>query len=325
MHTSILGALCSAFAAWALLFMLLKSGLAWRIAVDNPNQRSLHTAPVPRIGGLVVVGIALLAMSIAARSMQVMTVTAVGLMLISAVDDRRGLSVSSRLVTQLIAATVGAYTLLPAAPWWLYPLIVVAVVWSMNLYNFMDGADGLAGGMAVFGFGALAIAAESAGGHEVAVACACIAGAAGGFLFHNFPPAKIFLGDAGSVPLGFLAATIGVAGWKQGIWPPWFPILVFSPFIVDATVTVVRRGLSGRRIWQAHREHLYQRMATGRLGHTRTAVVWYGLMVIVGVSAIAAVRWPIRWQIGLLIAWLALYAALYALISRFIASAKNEA
>ena len=173
------------------------------------------------------VGVALIAMSIVARSIQLITVVAAGLMLLSAVDDRRGLKVRTRLLAQLIAAAVASYTLLPAASWWLIASIVVAIMWSMNLYNFMDGADGLAGGMTLFGFSAFAIVAASGGAYELAAACGCIAGAAAGFLFHNFPPAKVFLGDAGSVPLGFLAATLGVAGYQQRVWPAWFPLLVF--------------------------------------------------------------------------------------------------
>lgn len=311
--------------AWALLFALLKSGLALRIAIDKPNLRSLHSGIVPRVGGLAVAGIALIAMSIVAPSIQVVTVTAVGLMLLFAVDDRRGLEVRTRLLAQLIAAAIAAYTLLPAAPWWSLGPIVVAITWSMNLYNFMDGSDGMAGGMTLFGFGAFAVLAGSAGAYELAVACGCIAGAATGFLLHNFPPAKIFLGDAGSVPLGFLAAALGIAGWKQQVWPLWFPLLVFSPFIVDATATLLRRALAGKKVWESHREHLYQRMVTHGWGHARTAVAWYGVMALAGASGIAAVRWPIHRQIALLIAWGALYCALYTFVSRRIAPGKNEA
>lgn len=315
----------TAAAVWLLLFALLRSGLAWRIAVDRPNQRSLHSGAVPRVGGLAVIGVAVIAMSIVARSVQVITVITVGLMLLGAVDDRRGLAVRTRIAAQLIAASIAAYTLLPAAPGWLLALIVIAVMWSMNLYNFMDGADGLAGGMTLFGFGALAIVAATAGAYELAAAGACIAGAAAGFLLHNFPPARVFLGDAGSVSLGFLAATLAIAGWKQQLWPIWFPVLVFSPFIVDATITLFRRGAAGKKLWEAHRDHLYQRMVTNRWGHARTTAVWYGLMVLVGGSAIAAVKWPNRWQIGLLIGWAALYAVLYAVVSRLTAPEKNEA
>lgn len=307
---------------WALLFALLRSGLAWRIAVDNPNHRSLHSGTVPRVGGLAAVGVALIAMSIVARSIQLITVVAAGLMLLSAVDDRRGLKVHTRLLAQLIAAAVASSTLLPAASWWLIASIVVAIMWSMNLYNFMDGADGLAGGMTLFGFSAFAIVAANGGAYELAAACGCVAGAAAGFLFHNFPPAKVFLGDAGSVPLGFLAATLGVAGSEQRVWPAWFPVLVFSPFIVDATVTLVRRAFAGQKVWEAHREHLYQRMVMRGWGHARTAAAWYALMALVVASGIAAVSWPNRGQIGLLIGWVALYAVLYAVVSRLTAPDK---
>jgi UDP-N-acetylmuramyl pentapeptide phosphotransferase/UDP-N-acetylglucosamine-1-phosphate transferase len=319
---------CTAVAgilAWALLFALLRSGLALRIAVDKPNRRSLHSGVVPRIGGLVVVGVALVAMLIVAPSVQVITVTALGLMLLFAVDDRRGLSVRTRLLAQLIAAAIAAYTLQPAASWWFVAPIIVAIVWSMNLYNFMDGSDGLAGGMTLFGFGAFAVVASNAGAEELATACACVAGAAAGFLLHNFPPAKVFLGDAGSVPLGFLAAVLGIAGWQQQVWPLWFPVLTFSPFIVDASVTLMRRAVTGERVWEAHREHLYQRMVTNGWGHARTAVTWYAMMALAAGSAIAAVSWPIAWQIALLLGWLALYAVLYACIIRLVRERADEA
>src|SRR6188474_313713 len=102
MRAILIGSSATAFAAWALLFALLKSGIAWRIAVDRPNQRSLHSRAVPRVGGLIVIGTALIAMSIVAPSVQVITVGAVGLTLLSAIDDRRGLSVSTRLFVQLL-------------------------------------------------------------------------------------------------------------------------------------------------------------------------------------------------------------------------------
>lgn len=325
MRAALISSIVATVAAWLLLFILLRSGLAWRIAVDEPNRRSLHARAVPRVGGLVVVGIALAAMLIVAPTLQILTISTAGLMVVCTLDDRRGLSVSTRLIVQLVAAAVASLTLVPAAPLWLLALIIVVIVWSMNLYNFMDGADGLAGGMTAFGFGAFAIVATSAEAYAVAITCACIAGAAAGFLMHNFPPANVFLGDAGSVPLGFLAATIGIAGWNQGVWPVWFPILIFSPFVVDATVTVTRRALRGTPVWHAHREHLYQRMVTGGFGHTRTAAAWYALMAIVAASAIAAVSWSIGWQIALLIGWLALYAVLYAGIIRLVRAPINEA
>jgi UDP-N-acetylmuramyl pentapeptide phosphotransferase/UDP-N-acetylglucosamine-1-phosphate transferase len=145
----------------------------------------------------------------------------------------------------------------------------------------MDGSDGLAGGMALFGFGGYAVAALSGPTPQIdlGIASAAIAGAAAGFLLFNFHPARIFLGDSGSIPLGFLAGALGYWGWLKGTWPVWFPALVFAPFIADASVTLLRRLARGERFWQAHREHYYQRMVQLGMGHGRTACAWYLLML----------------------------------------------
>ena len=316
----------AAVLAWALLFALLRSGLALRIAVDKPNRRSLHSGVVPRIGGLVVAGIALVAMSIVAPSVQVITVIALGLMLLFAVDDRRGLSVRTRLVAQLIAAAIAAYTLQPAAPWWFMAPIIVAIVWSMNLYNFMDGSDGLAGGMTLFGFGAFAFVASkrrvpkswqplAAVSQVRPLASSCTI----------FRLRKYFWATPDRYPSASSQQSLGIAGWQQQVWPLWFPVLAFSPFIIDATVTLVRRAVAGKKVWEAHREHLYQRMVTNGWGHARTAIAWYAMMALAAGSAIAAVSWPIAWQITLLLGWLALYAVLYASISRLVRAPADEA
>jgi UDP-N-acetylmuramyl pentapeptide phosphotransferase/UDP-N-acetylglucosamine-1-phosphate transferase len=146
----------------------------------------------------------------------------------------------------------------------------------------MDGSDGLAAGMGVIGFGAYTIAADAA----TAVLCAAMAAATAAFLLHNFHPARIFLGDVGSIPIGFLAAAIGVVGWRNDAWPLWFPVLVFGPFIGDATVTLVRRLVRGERVWRAHREHYYQRMVRMGLGHRGTALAGYGAMLACGAAAL---------------------------------------
>jgi UDP-N-acetylmuramyl pentapeptide phosphotransferase/UDP-N-acetylglucosamine-1-phosphate transferase len=165
-------------------------------------------------------------------------------------------------------------------PWWALAILAFLMLWLVNLYNFMDGADGLAGGMALFGFAGYAIAALVS--HhplpELAWSAAAVSGAAFGFLLFNFHPARIFLGDAGSISLGFLAGALGYWGWRADVWPVWFPVLVFAPFIADASVTLARRLLRGEKFWQAHREHYYQRMVRSGIGHARTALAWYLLM-----------------------------------------------
>jgi UDP-N-acetylmuramyl pentapeptide phosphotransferase/UDP-N-acetylglucosamine-1-phosphate transferase len=298
-----------------LLRLLLASGWAARIALDLPNERSLHAAPIPRIGGIVLVGVCLAAAALVAPALRPILLIAGALALVSAWDDRHGLPVVLRFAVHLAAAAAAVMVLQADAPAWRVAAWVLLLTWAMNLYNFMDGSDGLAGGMALFGFGALGVGALGAA-PQFALACLCIAAAAGGFLWHNFHPARVFLGDAGSIPLGFLAGSLGLAGWARGLWPAWFPLLVFSPFVVDASLTLAARMLRGSRPWQAHREHAYQRMVAGGLGHRRTALIWYALMAACAATALLGLRLPAAWQWGLVAGWTVIYGILAAVTTR---------
>jgi UDP-N-acetylmuramyl pentapeptide phosphotransferase/UDP-N-acetylglucosamine-1-phosphate transferase len=154
--------------------------------------------------------------------------------------------------------------------------------------------------MAVIGFGAYAIAAHLSGAGPFGALCASVAAAAAGFLVFNFPPARLFMGDAGSVPLGFLAGALGVYGWSRGFWPIWFPLLVFAPFVCDATLTLLRRALRRERLWQAHREHYYQRLVRMGFGHQGTAVIEYAVMAGCAVTALLIRREPSTVQAAVL-------------------------
>jgi UDP-N-acetylmuramyl pentapeptide phosphotransferase/UDP-N-acetylglucosamine-1-phosphate transferase len=171
----------------------------------------------------------------------------------------------------------------------------------------MDGSDGLAGGMAMIGFSVYAIAALVADAPSLAQACLAIAGAAAVFLRYNFHPARVFLGDAGSVPIGFLAAALGAHGWSAAIWPAWFPVFVFSPFIIDASVTLVRRALRREKVWRAHKEHYYQRLVRLGWGHRRTAFAEYLLMAGCGAAALVALKLPETIQTVVLVTVLVTY------------------
>jgi hypothetical protein len=129
------------------------------------------------------------------------------------------------------------------------------------------------------------------------------------FLLFNFPPARVFMGDAGSIPLGFLAAVLGLIGWRAGLWPLWFPLVVFGPFTVDASVTLARRMVRGERIWEAHRSHYYQRLILSGWTHRRAAVWEYGLMLLSAAVAIAALRVSNVVAIALLSALALVYGA----------------
>lgn len=305
----------------------------WLRILDHPNRRSLHSHPVPRTGGLGVLlaiyagwGLAYLFGS-RPPHMAMIILASVPVALVSFLDDRRGVSPIVRLVVHLSTA-VGFVLLgfdpvgevIPGLEWPNHTLLasVVAIlftVWMINLYNFMDGIDGLAGGMGVWGFGSLGLIAWLNGGYEIAVACWILAGACSGFLFWNFPPAKIFLGDSGSSSLGLFMAAVSLWGSSTAVFPLWIPVLIFSPFIVDATITLLRRGLRGDRLWAAHRSHYYQRCAK-RVGHGLTTRFFYLLMAGCAVSAILANSMVTAGQWMVIGAWCALYISLGWLIER---------
>lgn len=286
----------------ALLSWLLRTGRAHAMALDRPNHRSLHTMPTPRIGGLGIMAGALLAMVGTGEAL--LALLTLGLSMVFWLDDRRHLPIPVRFGAQVVAAViwVGGLGFDMGAVF-----AIVSLVWMANLYNFMDGSDGLAGGMAVSGFGAYGVAAWMAGDADMSLLNASIAAATLGFLRFNFPPARTFMGDAGSVPLGFLAGALGYRGWMQELWPWWFPLLVFSPFVVDATLTLLRRAGRGERVLQAHREHYYQRLVLMGWGHRLTALAEYGLMLLVALSALMLARMaPVAQLLGLS-CWVGIY------------------
>jgi UDP-GlcNAc:undecaprenyl-phosphate/decaprenyl-phosphate GlcNAc-1-phosphate transferase len=279
------GSAAFSFLAAFLLVRVLLSRFA-SFALDEPNARSLHQRPVPRTGGIAVLAGAAVSLAFGAFSLWPPLVLALALGALSFLDDLYGLPPTARLLAHVGAA--GAFLWYVLWPIYVVELVVLtlAVAWITNLYNFMDGSDGLAGGMSVIGFGTYALAAKLDGDSALAVLCVAFAGASAGFLVYNFHPARIFLGDIGSIPLGFLAASLGVVGWRNDLWPLWFPVLVFGPFIGDATVTLVRRLIRGERLSQAHRDHYYQRMVRAGLGHRGTACIGYMAMLVCAGAAL---------------------------------------
>jgi UDP-GlcNAc:undecaprenyl-phosphate/decaprenyl-phosphate GlcNAc-1-phosphate transferase len=200
-----------------------------RFALDQPNERSLHERPVPRTGGVVVLLGAAVSLAFGAAPLWPAFALALGLAVLSFMDDLSGLPTRARLAAHVAAAGFWTwYVLSPMHPVEL-AVLIVAVTWITNLYNFMDGSDGLAGGMATIGFGAYGLAAWWGGDAALAALCVALSAAAFAFLLHNHHPARIFLGDVGSIPLGFLAAALGIVGWRNDLWPLWFPVMVFGP------------------------------------------------------------------------------------------------
>ena len=236
--------------------------------------------------------------------------------IVSLMDDRRGLSIGVRLVVHLLAATllvIGAGLVLPpmevpmlgpiSLGWVAVPITVVFLVWMANLYNFMDGMDGFAGGMTVIGCGLLGYLAWQAHHPVIAVIATLQSAAAAGFLVHNLPPAKIFMGDVGSVSTGFLTAALIVLGCRDGVYDLWVPVIIFSPFILDATVTLVQRALRHEKVWEAHRDHYYQRLVVGGWSHRRTVLAEYGVMALCGGFALLYQYASEEWRLIILGFW----------------------
>ncbi len=231
-------------------------------------------------------------------------------------DDRAGLPVMVRLGVQVAAAvvlTLGAQLVVRHVDiprigiielgWVSLIVSTIFLVWMTNLYNFMDGMDGFAGGMTLLGAGFLASLAWHGQHSVIVVLSLLLAAAALGFLVHNFPPARIFMGDVGSVPVGFLLGSLILLGCRDRVFAVWVPLMLFSPFIVDATATLLRRVLRGERVWVAHRTHYYQRLVLSGWGHRKTVLAEYGLMVLCGVLAWAYHMAADSERLAILVLW----------------------
>ena len=326
----VLACLVSVATTAALLSSRLKRHL-----MDHPNERSLHDSPTPRVGGIGIctgmfvafLGLIVLGTEMPPAFLYVMA-GALIVMVVSFVDDLARLSPGFRILFHFAAAAVlvagglavgsisvgGSSLDLPAMAATAFALLYV--VWLTNLYNFMDGMDGFAGGMTTVGFGVLALLAVVSGAPALAAVAACIAGASTGFLGFNFPPARVFMGDVGASTLGFLAAALSLWADRQQVVPLWISVLIFSPFIVDATVTLARRGLRLERVWQAHKTHYYQKLVQLGWGHRKTVLAEYGLMLACGGSAFLAHGSGRVGQWTVIAFWAIVYALLIVLVHR---------
>ena len=280
--------------------------LRHKAILDHPNDRSSHTIPTPRGGGWGVMLTLLPAWALIGgahedlRAVLPILAGAAALMAISWIDDRRGLGQAPRFMTQIAAVAVGLAAL-PAdglvlqglVPLWLdRVLAALAWLWFVNLFNFMDGINGLAGSEAATIGGGLALVAGLAGLEpELALYGLAAAGAALGFLRWNWDPAKVFMGDVGSVPLGYALGWLLLTVAASGAWPA--ALLVPAYFLTDATVTLLRRAAERKKVWQAHREHFYQK-ATQR-GRSHAEVVRAVLAANAALVALAVASLSIGW------------------------------
>ena len=333
----------SAITSFLLVYFLSRQSSPL-IILDQPNERSLHTKPISRTGGLGILSGILVAGLYLLSSQDfpdyLLSIFA-GVMLIavvSLIDDKRGVSVRYRLLVHILAAVVlisnGFYISTLGTPFFLlelhpevaYILTFLFIIWSINLFNFMDGMDGFAGGMAFIGFSVFAILGSLKGASVFVSLAAIIASANGVFLLFNFPPARIFMGDTGSSVLGFLMAAMMIWADSREIFPLWLGILVFSPFILDASLTLLRRAIKGEKIWQAHRSHLYQRLVLSGWSHKRTVIMEYGMMLVCAFLALCSGYFIEQYvQSGVFIASFSFYLVSYYILFRYLKRQESDA
>jgi Fuc2NAc and GlcNAc transferase len=271
--------------------------------LDRPNERSLHTVPTPRLGGVAVVlsTFVVAASSAFYGSKELRVVLAFGALIavLGFADDIRPLPAALRLFLQVAVAAwflwaLGAPEIVIASgvrlalPRWVdTAALIVWLVGVLNIYNFMDGMDGLAAVQAIGAAAAQAALLALGGAEDVARLVTLVGAASAGFLAHNFPPARIFLGDAGSTFLGFVFAALAIVGMRHGvaITATGLPL---APFLLDGTFTILRRAVRREPVWKAHRSHLYQRAVQTGLGHREVLLVyaaWTALAVIAAMFA----------------------------------------
>lgn len=326
------GAYLAFLAVFTLSLNLVAIVIVWARTrqLDVPNERSSHTVPTPRGGGIAIVlsayaGLWVLWGGGYVTDALTLALTGAGglVALVGFLDDRLNLPALPRLVAQLAAAAfavivIGGIPPIPMGNWMLVPGVVglvvaiIALVWLINLTNFMDGIDGLAGSHTLFvgaAGGALLIEAGALGPGAFLI---LLAAAALGFLVFNWPPARIFMGDVSSGFIGLVIGTVALATsdavnlWAWGI--------LMTPFIADATVTRAMRCVLYKDLLGAHRAHVYQRLSRRWGGHQPVVLVFWAVSLFVLLPlAVTAAHNPQTGGLLLLLSWAAAFAIAYRL------------
>lgn len=278
--------------------------------LDVPNARSSHTQPTPRSGGIAIASVSLLGFAVLYFTrvldqdlFYALLVGGGAIALVGYIDDRRHLSAKVRLLVHLGAALWGLLWLgmgeigteeFAAPSWFSYLLGMIGIAWLLNLFNFMDGIDGIAASEAAF-VTLSGVLLAVVGGKDTGVAAAAfvLGTACLGFLAWNWPPAKIFMGDVGSGYIGFVIALLTIAAGRGDPSSLLAWLILSGVFVTDATVTLLRRLLRGERVYQAHRSHGYQWLARRWSSHKRVTVA----VILINFAwllpcAVAALLWP---------------------------------
>ena len=288
--------------ASAVLVVAARSFALRRALLDRPTDRSSHASPRPRLGGIgvvtpvLVIGVGLVAAGRAPPALLVPLGAIALIALLGLVDDLHPLPARIRFGIQVLLATAvvaASWDRLPAAAGllgaWLpravlAPMAVLWITWLTNLYNFMDGIDGIAGSQALVAALALAAVAGGLGAEASQFLLLALAGSSAGFLLFNLPPSSIFMGDVGATALGFLFGILPLLPESRPV--PLGPVgVALSLFVLDATTTLLRRVAQGKKVYQAHRTHLYQRPVVLGVSHGSVLLSAVGAMVVAGACA----------------------------------------
>jgi UDP-GlcNAc:undecaprenyl-phosphate GlcNAc-1-phosphate transferase len=294
--------------------------------VDAPGGRKVHLVSVPRLGGVAVIGAATLALMVSqvtpgvgsiVETLRPVTPILIGAGLVFAVgvlDDLRPLPPWPKLCVQIIAAVVVMASgllieriTIAGQTWqlgiWSWPLTLLWIVGLTNAFNFIDGIDGLAAGISVIAGATCAAILISRGHVPEAMLLAALVGATLGFLVYNFAPASIFLGDGGSLPVGFVLATTAITGWQKGATAlaAGVPLLIFALPIADTTSALARRlfrpserdtsiAATVRRIFEPDRDHIHHRLLALGLSTRRTVVTLYLMTLVLALIALSTAQ-----------------------------------
>lgn len=304
-----------------LLTPVVKRFAFWVGAVDKPNHRKVHTQLMPRLGGLAIYAAFLGAMLVVlpviteynASAVWAVLIGSTIIVLVGALDDRYELSPKLKLIGQIAAAgvviafglkiDVGLINLpfigegwLQDFAWLSIPITLLWIVGVTNAINLIDGLDGLAGGVSAIATMTMLILALLMGNITVALLCAMLLGSIIGFLFFNFHPARIFMGDSGALFLGFSLATLSILGFKQATLVSFVvPLLVLGVPLSDTFFAILRRMVNKTPISVADKSHLHHCLLRLGLSHRNTVLVIYGVSVLFGVFAIAMSQTTMLW------------------------------
>jgi Fuc2NAc and GlcNAc transferase len=310
-----------AFAACALLTGVVRRYALKVSLLDLPNARSSHSVPTPRGGGIAIVFVFVVGLSVLAalglvENRFALTLGCTSLLVagIGFADDRKGVAASARFAVQVTCVTIflAAYLwpiplaipLIDRVPVLAFAILVLSMVWLLNLFNFMDGIDGIAAAeVASVGVGLIVVAGLNVETDHLRASSLLLVASTIGFACWNWPPAKIFLGDVGSGFLGFVVGCLLLGSVRQGSITFCVALILPAAFITDATITLIRRVFRGERWYEAHRSHAYQWLS--RRWQSRAAVVW----VLLAINVLWLLPMAIAAESNDEYAWLVVFAA----------------